>query len=256
MNFENPTLLSADKLCAAFIAASFMLLSPYGEQAHATSLPKSSSLLQEKISGLPSPPLQLGELSPSPMAWSGFCMRYRSECSADSPPSALITLDMKTMQLLQDVNNKENKRITYMADQDHWNEDDQWDLAQDGKGDCEDYALSKRHILMKSGLPALALLPAEVYDKNDERHAVLVIRTDKGDLVLDNQTNEIHTWQISFTIRHMRFIAILDPADANEIQWRDLTPNNSLQDNSPQETIAPTPVVSHKQGQSGLALNP
>ena len=62
-------------------------------------------------------------------------------------------------------------------------------------GDCNDYAVPKRHELLQSGLPAKALRLAVVKTPSGIGHLVLVVATKKGDLVLDNLIEAIRPWQ-------------------------------------------------------------
>ena len=55
------------------------------------------------------------------------------------------------------------------------------------KGDCEDYALLKRHTLIRKGWPVGSLLLTVVRDEKGEGHAVLTARTKQGDFILDNK---------------------------------------------------------------------
>ena len=55
-------------------------------------------------------------------------------------------------------------------------------------GDCEDYALEKRRRLIEAGVSAEALSMAVVVTRRGERHAVLVVAFESGDVVLDNLT--------------------------------------------------------------------
>jgi predicted transglutaminase-like cysteine proteinase len=70
---------------------------------------------------------------------------------------------------------------------------DYWTLPVD-RGDCEDYALLKRHKLIAAGWPSSALLVTVVRDENGEGHAVLTARTAQGDYILDNKNNELKLW--------------------------------------------------------------
>jgi predicted transglutaminase-like cysteine proteinase len=81
-----------------------------------------------------------------------------------------------------------------MSDQEHWGVIDQWDYPTDGKGDCEDYALLKRKLLIEEGLPRQALLMTVVKDLNNDGHAVLTVKTSKGDFVLDNMRDDVRPW--------------------------------------------------------------
>ena len=61
-------------------------------------------------------------------------------------------------------------------------------------GDCEDYVLMKRHMLMQRGWPASSLLITVVLQPNGDGHAVLTVRTDRADYVLDNLNGKIKQW--------------------------------------------------------------
>jgi len=61
-------------------------------------------------------------------------------------------------------------------------------------GDCEDYQLLKRRMLIEAGLPRRALRMTVVIDENGEGHAVLTVRTDRGDVILDNKSDEVLEW--------------------------------------------------------------
>jgi predicted transglutaminase-like cysteine proteinase len=77
---------------------------------------------------------------------------------------------------------------------DHWGVVERWNYPDDGYGDCEDYALQKRKLLMQAGWPREALLMTVVRDHNGNGHAVLTVKTDRGEYILDNQTNDILLW--------------------------------------------------------------
>jgi predicted transglutaminase-like cysteine proteinase len=63
-----------------------------------------------------------------------------------------------------------------------------------GYGDCEDFALAKRRQLIEAGWEPSTLLMAVVRESNGDGHAVLMVRTDRGDLVLDNKDGMIRVW--------------------------------------------------------------
>jgi predicted transglutaminase-like cysteine proteinase len=62
-------------------------------------------------------------------------------------------------------------------------------------GDCNDYAVTKRHELLDSGLPSRALRLSVVKTASGIGHLVLVVVTTKGDIVMDNLTETIRPWQ-------------------------------------------------------------
>ena len=127
--------------------------------------------------------------------WVSFCDRNPSECVIDPSESATVTLTGRLWKNLNAVNRQVNTTITPMTDQEHWNVVDRWDLPADGYGDCEDFQLLKRKILVEQyGLPRRALRMTVVIDEQGEGHAVLMVRTDEGDLVLDNKRSGILPW--------------------------------------------------------------
>jgi predicted transglutaminase-like cysteine proteinase len=92
------------------------------------------------------------------------------------------------------VNKWVNETIKPLSDLEHWGVVERWSYPDDGYGDCEDYVLLKRRMLIQSGWPREALLVTVVHDKNDKGHAVLTVTSDKGDYVLDNQNTDILPW--------------------------------------------------------------
>ena len=103
-------------------------------------------------------------------------------------------LTAKVWKDLVRVNKWVNDSIAPMTDMDHWGVVEKWSYPDDGKGDCEDYVLLKRRMLMQAGWPREALLITVVRDKKGDGHAVLTVKTDKGDFVLDNQEEQVLLW--------------------------------------------------------------
>ncbi len=89
------------------------------------------------------------------------------------------------------VNNWVNETVKPMTDLEHWGVVERWNYPDDGYGDCEDYVLLKRRMLIKAGWPREALLITVVRDKKGDGHAVLTVKTDSGEFILDNQENQI-----------------------------------------------------------------
>ena len=127
-------------------------------------------------------------------AWAEFCERYAGECAVDRTEPAVITLTPALWQTINAVNRRINRAVEAVTDLDHWRAADRWDLAEDGRGDCEDFQLLKRRLLVDAGLPRRAMRMTVVIDEKGEGHAVLTLITSRGDLVLDNKTNAILPW--------------------------------------------------------------
>lgn len=173
---------------------------------------------QMKIAAYPPAATQaitLGETK-VPIGWIDFCARYKTECSVQASSPREISLTQQVWRLLSRVNAEVNAAIEPVSDMDHWGVVERWDFAEDGKGDCEDYVLVKRRALIAAGLPASALLITIVRDKKNEGHAVLTVKTDRGDYVLDNQEEAILPW----TATGYRFSK--RQAQENQNRWVDL----------------------------------
>ena len=140
------------------------------------------------------PFLDLGQPTLTPTGWAEFCQRYKGDCDRPSAPASDILGNDQQVALIDQVNKQVNHAIKPLSDLDHWHEIDRWDYAEDGFGDCEDYALVKRKLLLAAGFPQGALLMTVVRDENMEGHAVLTVRTDRGDLILDNMSDQLHLW--------------------------------------------------------------
>jgi predicted transglutaminase-like cysteine proteinase len=123
-----------------------------------------------------------------------FCLRYPSDCKSNSAENARIDLSAETSELLTRVNHDVNISIAPLLKSYGSNLEDGWAIAP-GSGDCNDYAVTKRHELLENGLPSKALRLSVVKTTSGIGHLVLVVVTTKGDLVLDNLTEVIRPWQ-------------------------------------------------------------
>ncbi|GGK37405.1 transglutaminase-like cysteine peptidase [Salinarimonas ramus] len=147
-------------------------------------------------SPFPEPSYQLattGGARPVP-AWSRFCQANPAECSVDPSEPEAIVLTERIWRTIVSVNRDVNRRIRPMTDQQQWNVVDSWDFPETGYGDCEDYQLLKRARLADAGIPRRAMRMTVVLDENNEGHAVLAIRTDRGDMILDNKVDAVKPW--------------------------------------------------------------
>ena len=123
-----------------------------------------------------------------------FCLRYPSDCKSNPSENERIDLSTETSELLKRVNHDVNLSIAPMLKSYGSNLEDGWAIAP-GSGDCNDYAVTKRHELLENGLPSRALRLSVVKTASGIGHLVLVVVTTKGDLVLDNLTEVIRPWQ-------------------------------------------------------------
>ncbi|MDC9824522.1 transglutaminase-like cysteine peptidase [Devosia sp. ZB163] len=134
-----------------------------------------------------------GGLTSIPVGANDFCKAHKGECTANPHAVAASVLTDKRWEQLVDVNNLVNTAIVPVTDQDYYQVSEYWTYP-DGYGDCEDFALAKRKALIDAGWNPSTLLMTVVRQPNGEGHAVLMVRTDRGDLVLDNQDGRILLW--------------------------------------------------------------
>lgn len=125
----------------------------------------------------------------APFAQVRFCMQNPGECNK-SEGASMVVLTTFNQEALASTNTSVNRAIVGVNDK---SGDDVWSVNVKS-GDCEDYALTKRDHLIAMGWSPRALRIAVAETRSGEGHAVLVVKTDKGDLVLDNRTNRIKPW--------------------------------------------------------------
>jgi len=129
-----------------------------------------------------------------PKGWDEFCGRYPGECTVKVSAPRDITLTPDAWDTIVGVNNSVNQQIKPLADMKHWGKVNKWYYADDGYGDCKDYVLVKKRKLIEAGFPREALLIAIVWTKQNQGHAVLIVRTDKGEYALDSLVKQVMLW--------------------------------------------------------------
>ena len=136
----------------------------------------------------------VGPVTRAPIGWVEFCADYKGQCTTPVSVPRDIVLNEKSWGDLLKVNAWVNDTIKPITDIEHWGVVERWNMGEDGYGDCEDYALLKRNVLIQAGWPREALLMTVVRDKKNEGHAVLTVKTDRGEFILDNQESQVLAW--------------------------------------------------------------
>ncbi|MCZ7465996.1 transglutaminase-like cysteine peptidase [Rhizobium rhizogenes] len=134
----------------------------------------------------------IGKANP-PIGHYEFCQTYQSECQPTSIDTGPMKLTEERWKAMLDVNYTANTTITPMTDMEIYGVEERWAYPTT-VGDCEDFVLLKRKMLMNKGFSASNLLITVVLQPNGEGHAVLTVRTDRGDFVLDNMRNKVMNW--------------------------------------------------------------
>jgi predicted transglutaminase-like cysteine proteinase len=176
--------MSTNKIIGAVMAL-FLVAGISSTEANAKSwnlFSKKSHLVHKQIKQVAS--VRRGGVLP-PFAYIQFCAHHRSQCANTSGKLAMkngaVKLTSKLQNQLASVNNRVNSRMKPKADKGA----DKWAIG--GKtGDCEDFALTKRAMLIAAGWPSRALSLTVVKTAWGEGHAVLSVHTSSGTMVLDN----------------------------------------------------------------------
>jgi predicted transglutaminase-like cysteine proteinase len=163
-----------------------------------------------------------------PMGYVIFCREHQADCRPKGPFADRIQLTTAKFRELKQVNDQVNTTVIPMTDLQLYGKVDWWAYPDQNKGDCEDYVLQKRRLLIERGWPQSTLLITVVRDENNEGHAVLTVRTDAGDFVLDNKRREIVPWI------NTPYTFIKEQSQRNPLLWISLVPPD----------LAPQPAVS------------
>lgn len=135
-----------------------------------------------------------GDETSRPIGHLAMCEATPQDCLSNDEVVFEVSLTDARLEELRAINGRFNESIRPETDLVLYKTVEFWTVP-DEAGDCEDYVLAKRKALVNSGWPPSALLITVVKQKSGVGHAVLTVRTDKGDLVLDNLDADIHAWQ-------------------------------------------------------------
>jgi predicted transglutaminase-like cysteine proteinase len=137
---------------------------------------------------------------PIPSGFVGFCLRNSDQCETVKQGPLTIALSAQNFAVISQINRTVNQQIQPEDDSLHYGPMEYWTIPTDGRGDCEDYALTKRKALLQAGFPIGALRLALVITAEKERHAILTLATDRGDFILDNLSDTVRPWnEASYT---------------------------------------------------------
>ena len=100
---------------------------------------------------------------------------------------------MNSYSLAERINSDVNASVTWMSDSEQFGIPEFWSEAKDGFDDCDGYALLKRALLKEQGFDADKIHLATCWinvKAIDTGHCVLIVETDKGQFVLDNNLKD------------------------------------------------------------------
>lgn len=134
----------------------------------------------------------VGKTNP-PIGHFEFCKSYPGDCRALGRDKGPMKLTRKAWADILAVNTQVNQVIRPDTDMDIYGVQELWAYPRT-VGDCEDYVLLKRQILQNKGFDPANLLITVVLQPSGEGHAVLTVRTDYGDYILDNMRGDVRLW--------------------------------------------------------------
>ncbi len=144
--------------------------------------------------------------------------------SAHQAEYVRVNLDASNMALVVGINDRVNHAIRAETDQQIYHVADYWvapGIQPGARGDCEDFALEKRRLLIESGIAPASLSIAIVRTPAGEAHAVLVVSARQGDYVLDNLQPDVKAWQMT------DYSWISRQGPGNDLNWVSLAPANT-----------------------------
>ncbi|AZO63777.1 MAG: transglutaminase [Mesorhizobium sp.] len=138
--------------------------------------------------------MAIGQRTSVPVGYIEFCRRQAAECRIRSGKAPPILMSRGMEDKLASVTKLVNRSIRPVSDLAVHGTMEFWSYPDSAVGDCEDYVLLKRQMLTLQGISLSNLLITVVKKKDGEGHAVLTVKTDKGDYVLDNLNDEVKLW--------------------------------------------------------------
>ena len=159
--------------------------------------------------------IRVGETTLAPFEHTMFCLSYPRDCL---PRAGDLPLDTAERYAELDTINREiNASIAFLVDKAASRYGRYW-RVDPASGDCNDYAVTKRHYLLRRGWPSAALLLAEVVLKSGEHHLVLVVKMKNAVVVLDNLETRVVPMKVALrTYRWSRIESEQNPKFWNAV---------------------------------------
>ena len=157
-----------------------------------------------------------------PLAFLQYCLRYYDECSNKNPAEAKIAMSARLKRDMEEVQEFVNAAIKPMSDMDNAGVADSWGYPNNGYGDCEDYTVLKKRLLIARGWSKNALLLTTAITEKGEAHVVLTVATSEGDYVLDNRMAKVQAWE------NLPYPWLARQSQANPFTWNAAVPQTAV----------------------------
>lgn len=138
-----------------------------------------------------------GEIG-EPIGHYDFCReKSRQVCQHFASANEIVHLTPDRWADIVRINTQVNLAVTPMNDWDMFGKDveENWNYPIENQktvgylaGDCEDFVLRKQQLLLAAGIPdsAIRITVVRQIKRDMAGHAVLTLKTDRGDLILDS----------------------------------------------------------------------
>lgn len=206
-------------LAAAMVAAMIAATGAASANDRSGSLPSPrDGVGREGAPGAQSQATPHGGRASVPIGWVNFCADGANarDCAVEPAAARNVVMSRAAWRVVQRVNRNVNAAVAPVSDMDNYGVEERWTYPANGRGDCEDYVLLKRRLLIEAGFPRQSLLITVVREANGDGHAVLTLTTTSGDFVLDNKRDGVRRWSAT------GYAFIKRQAQEDPNQWVDL----------------------------------
>ncbi len=124
-----------------------------------------------------------------------FCSRWPMECNFSQKEIFKKSSKTETLKALNTINRLVNTSVFFSLDEINYDKEEAWTLPTNGYGDCEDNALQKRLLLKLIEIPKGAMSMATAFHRDKfYAHAILLVETQFGTYVLDQDSDQVLLW--------------------------------------------------------------
>lgn len=138
--------------------------------------------------------METGRITSQPIGHYEFCKQFSAECAPVKGSGVAPKVTDYGWDVVREINRAVNFSVMPKTDLELFGKEEVWTYPEIA-GDCEDYVLLKRHMLIERGFSPADVLITVVRKPDGEGHAVLTLRTTEGDFVLDNLEDEVKIWR-------------------------------------------------------------
>jgi predicted transglutaminase-like cysteine proteinase len=161
-----------------------------------------------------------GSRTSQPIGHYEFCQRAASECAIKPVDQSMHPASLAFLEELDVLTKAVNTQVKPVSDEELYGQEEYWTYPTEA-GDCEDYALEKQRILSQRGVSRANLLITVVRRPGGDGHAVLTVRTNGGDFILDNLDDGVKAWD------ETEYTYLKRQASAHSGKWVDIEEGHS-----------------------------